>query len=838
MLTVNPFAPPPPPAAPNRSTSNPPTPSEISPLIRDLSPRVNSFLDQMVVGQTESQRALQLAIMRRNDLYYNGKQYLTLTNVNGYVDYKPVSSGSGLNPSYLDQTQIYDYVLNIMKGDVWKFIAVLGSRAPNVVAQARDPKDEGHNARRMTADRVAQYLRFHWKMDDLQPLICMILAKYGTVFSYSRFTTDAQRFGSTPIPRLGMVDASGPGTYQCYNCGTETPENAARGISDVGGAPTCPDCGFPLGPESLVPADPLPTLQATETVNYPNGSSDLDIATPASVNAPWWESDIQRLPWLLYQFKEDKGRLARALPEYAAKLRQDVAASYGRGNPMEAYTQEQLKSPTGIPSYVVQNNLSQALYSRLFVAPTTYEYFPDDQAGTIRERLAAECPDGAMFTLVNNDLVRVEPRRLASHWAVGRATPTESLYAPAYFDEYIQGQDVINDLWNASIEAAERATPLTIAHPDALDRDRLARYANVPGEFLFTKPSAGNDLSKMIYRLQAANIDPGMINFITVYIDRLRENHGILPALWGGADDPTARQTDVNRGQALQMLSTPWNALRAFTARTMENGIMELATNAFTDTVHLNGGTSGRPETIQIPNLRDLASGGWFLEADTNIPMTSGQRRDWVMGLLDKVAENPEVAAFLGLNHPENLKRFQEAMGNDWYVPGVDERLRVIEIINRLLEGAPTQPPPPMDAFGMPIGPPPPPEPSIPFDPTFFDPALDMLVLKEWFMSDEGRDAEATNPPGFANVIAWAQQALAANKPAPPPIPTRVSISGKLSEMVPEQEAAVLAQAGLPAAGGSAGPGGPQPLPGTEPGLPPGLEDAAPGGPPPADSMP
>lgn len=816
--------------------ANASNPSPQSPLVQQFQAPLNSFLSQYVGGQVGSERSRMLAIMRRNALYYEGKQYLSqVFNGGNLIDYRPITGTNNLGPGAGgSNNQVYDYVLNVMKGDIWKFVAVLGSKSPNFQAQARDPKNNEQQLRRVTADRLGQYLRFHWDCDSRWRELCLILAKFGTAFGYVRYTADESRFGTTKIPQYQTIQVPmGEDIYQCQNCGTETPISTALSL---GPEPLCSSCGMPQTEENLLPATLIPAIQQTGSIEYANGSVDLDITTSAAVTAPWWTgTEMTNLPWLLYSYKEDKGKLARALPEQAEMIRQAVAAP-SQTSVMDNYTQDQIQMPSGVP-YVSQGNISQVLYGRLFLAPDSFEYIPGDQSGNLREQLRRDFKTGTMATLVNNRLVRLEPRVLAAHWTNCKAQPSDSIFSPAYFEEYVQGQDVINDLWNALIEAAERSVPITVAHPDVLDVDRLQRYSFTPGEFLFSKPSAGMDLGRMIHRLQAANIDPSMVNFIDTYITKLRENHGILPAIWGGADENTARQTDVNRNQALQMLNTTWNEIRAFTARTMENAAMEIAKHSIDDTVHISHATGNQPEAVRIPGLSKLLDGGWFYECDSSIPMTAGQRRDWFMKMFELVSQNEEAMKISGLNHPENLMRFQESAGqSDWYVPGVQERIRVLEIIQQLLAGEPQQPeiqPDPMTGQMVPSGPP---MPSIPYDATLFNPDLDMAVAQEWFMSDEGREAEQNNPAGFANFLAWVQEVKKAATPQPEaPPPPRMSFSGKLEDMTPAQEQEVLGKFGIEFQGGTAGPGGPEPLPGAgpqgEPGMPPGLEAGGPGSP-------
>jgi hypothetical protein len=107
------------------------------------------------------------------------------------------------------------------------------------------------------------------------------------------------------------------------------------------------------------------------------------------------------------------------------------------------------------------------------------------------------------------------------------------------------------------------------------------------------------------------------------------------------------------------------------------------------------------------------------------------------------------------------------------------------------------------------------PMPSRPIDQLLFvvDPGLALQVIKEWLVSDEGRNQKEINPAGYMNIMALG---LAVNQ-----------------QVMMQQQAAAMAAVGQPPEGGEAGAGPAAPPPG-DPGGNPLLAQPAPGGVPPA----
>ncbi len=108
------------------------------------------------------------------------------------------------------------------------------------------------------------------------------------------------------------------------------------------------------------------------------------------------------------------------------------------------------------------------------------------------------------------------------------------------------------------------------------------------------------------------------------------------------------------------------------------------------------------------------------MEAEESMPMSIGQRRNWVMSILKL---SPEVQNnVFGISDPDNVILIQETVGMaDWRVPNYDQIMRLHDVVTKLLQSSPLpgQPGPPDPMTGQPEQPGPP-QPSIPYNSFLF----------------------------------------------------------------------------------------------------------------------
>lgn len=736
----------------------------VSPLVKALAPSIESFLTSDIRSQNDPEKMWQYAQLRRNHFYYTDRQHLQLTQGGmGVLDYKPVSGGMEPRSKNIDSP--FDYSLNIYKGLIDKFVAVLGSRSPNVQAMARDLGNESQARLKRKADRLAPYLRSHWGMDAFHRHLCLSLAKNGTTFSFARWVTNKQRYGETVLPTFDIQDMPmGEAVYQCPRCGTETPEAQA---SSLGPAPMCQGCGSPLGMESLQSAPMVPTPIQTGQQVYENGAVEMTLVTPDAALVPFWIKNLDEAPWLLYEYEEDKGKLVQAYPQLRPMAQSEM--DYLDTTPSARYTRDVFTSPTG---YVWGRRKGRWLYSRLWLDASTYEVLPNDQSGNLRQQISEVCPEGTKITRIAGKIIDIQPDNFRRGWAACKPGPSESIYCDPYFNSLIQIQDCINDAENMVVETIERVTPLVGVANDLLDVERFREYANLPGEFVPLLVSAGTDVNKSIIKFPGAEVNPALFNFIDWLLQKGQEITGILPAIFGaGEGTQTAREAEIRRNQALAQLNTVWNEIRGFEARTYENGAYQAAKFSG-GKLYSSKGSRDSVEAMEIADIEELLSPGWYYSVEESMPMTPGQRRDQAMEFLNMPPQSMG-AVVLDVGNPANLGGLMEAVGRpDWKIKNLAMRERLLDIIAQLAQQPPTMPPPMLDPMGMPdpMAPPPMPQPSISPDTFLFDPMIAVETVRDYLLGEQGRELEESNPDGFQNVLLYGQAYMAILN-TPPPAP-------------------------------------------------------------------
>ena len=125
----------------------------------------------------------------------------------------------------------------------------------------------------------------------------------------------------------------------------------------------------------------------------------------------------------------------------------------------------------------------------------------------------------------------------------------------------------------------------------------------------------------------------------------------------------------------------------------------------------------------------------------------------------------PEVQQALGFLDPLNIGTVLEMLGIPGFESTVqDQKVKVLEMVDQLLQGQPMPAPPP------PLGQPPlPPAPSIPID-DYDNAAMVSSLMAKWMIGRKGQKAKQENPNGFANVHAsWQAYQKAATPPPPAP---------------------------------------------------------------------
>jgi hypothetical protein len=715
---------------------------------------LKGIITEHVCQDVDREKVYQYAEARKNELYFRGSQYLYPVLLGGQTADWSVTSGTmGYNQSPDQRDAEYDYVLNVIRGDGRKFIAVLGQRGPNAKAEARRTDDEAAVRRARKADIAAEYLRSCWQPEKIQRHLALSLWKNGTTFAYTPWVANGEKYGTVDVP---IIDAQpveiGEPYYRCVMCGSETPASLA-GTPPSCISSTCPELtvsgkGHPFQPQDLnkPPTVDVPNVVGNRT--YPKGSVELHLATIFEVTVPFYSRSIADCPWLWYEYEEHEGKLLAAFPDLRDKLGEQEWAGDSSGISAQGrLARDVASSPTG--SFISPRK-NRWLYSRFWLRPAMFEMVGNDE---IRTQLKKLYPQGVKVTLVQGEVAAMDAERLDDVWAMCKPDVSEYIFADAICKDYMSIQDMINDLYNLVAETMERAIPYLIADPMVLDVLQLSKQRGKPGQIIPAKAGVGARLNDSIIKAPTATVDPEVFQWMEKIHEAGREIVGVLPAIFGGGEPAsTARAAELQRNQALQQLNTVWNEMRDFWSGAYFNAVRQLASHCLPD-----GSNLGNFEAVDA-DFSDLLGGGYFFTTEEAIPMTWGQKRDLVMFLLQG---GPEAWTLFGLQHPLNIAKVHDTLGMpDWKITDLDARDKVLSNIKALLEG---QPQPGQNPGEM--------VPSIPPDVFEDDHIFVASVIKEWCQTEDARAIRDMNPSGYANVIAYGQASLQLSGPPGPSAP-------------------------------------------------------------------
>jgi hypothetical protein len=693
-------------------------------MLQDAKTAVERLVSEHVKGDIEKEKVYQYSEARRHESYWRGLQYLKPVVRDGVVvDYTP----SGVvNPGTNQVQDQYNTVVNVIRGDGRKFVAVLGQRSPNVKAAPDRSDNETMIRRSRKADVAAQFLRSAWKVDSKHRHLAMSLWKNGTTFGYTSWVTDRHKYGVTKEPQIEFVDkAVGEGAYTCVQCGASVPESQMQGV--------CPGCGSGIGPESYMEPEMVPVPEVTSVQEFDNGCVELRICSIFTVTTPFYIENLHEAPWLWYEYEEHKGSLMSAFPELESMRLDEASASDSGTSAQGRLSRDLASSPTGNQ---VSTRRNRWTFTRFWLMPCMYALLADSQK-PIRQYLSTQFADGVRVTMVQGKVIRLDAERLTDVWSMCKPETSEYIYADAICKDFMPIQDVLNDHVNQGREMWERAIPATAVDPRIFDLKKLREHAGLPGEFIPTIPGVGARLQDSMYKLPVAEPNPQMMVFADALKEYGRENTGILKPIFGAdSGNQTATEAEQKRTQALMQLNTTWNEMRDFWAATYQNGVKQLARRAAGE-IKVNGSVLTEDE---IADLKELLEGGWHFEAEEAMPMTWNQKRALFWSIVDK---GPEAWNFLGATHPLNAAYIQENLGmTGWKTPYLAARDKALDTIRLLLQGSPMVGP-----MGM--------EPSIPVDEFEDDHAFAVQVVREWAQDEEARRERERNQIGYANVIAW-----------------------------------------------------------------------------------
>jgi len=336
------------------------------------------------------------------------------------------------------------------------------------------------------------------------------------------------------------------------------------------------------------------------------------------------------------------------------------------------------------------------------------------------------------------------------------------------------------------LETLRYCIPETYADPTVVN---FKEYENTKAEIGAMRPARakpGLNLSASFYTSEKASMSKEADLFYMRLLEMGQFVTADYPSIFGGpmqGGSKTLGEYQQSQHQAMQRLMLAWYQIVTLWKKTIKKAVVCMANYLENDTHFVQKqGHSFINVFIRKQELSGHA-GNVNVEGSDQFPTTWSQKKQELISYVQMGHPAIDAAVF----HPENLTTVALALGwTELYIPGEDERNRILQDIKQLVTEQPMSPPVPPSPMGnsemapdpsmqdssgpipsmMP--PPAPPQASIPPD-QMIDPSIATQVIKAWAMSEEGQDCKTTNPAGYANVQAYFQayQALV----PPPPMP-------------------------------------------------------------------
>ena len=755
-------------------------------------------IDELIKAATDPnydfERQIYINQARLNWQFIKGNHFnvpgMTTTPFGQIADYVPFD---GLNDGEITGPDVkLCPPINVIGGDCFKYMAVMGMSSPNVKGVADDAKDSQSLDQAHNADVNIRDLWTKNKINRRWVVPAFHQYATGPCFLRAVWRTDPSKYGSSEEPVLEMQD------------------------------------GSPV---------------QTGTTTYANGDAEVEMYSILEVSIPWGAKDLS--DWLKLERMQSKWAL---LDCYKGGVDESGDPAPG---PLDKYRDGDVPDDDLTASTTTAAEAREAVdnpsgtgrakkpgywrHCEWWIPPYLFEAANDP---AFRKILRTQFPNGLYIARVGSINVKLDHRKCDEEWSVVRVNRGETIMERPICSDGLPIQRCLNDLNGMSVETILRAVTQTIMDSQLIDREAMNTKEAVPAEIILTALPVDGDLGKRIFQIPPAHLSDQALPMFTALRALMQDITGVRPEMTGGGPPTqTYAEAKMRRDQALAQLSPQANAMLYAAADLAEN-LVKLRAKFGAGTVKAQQQTAYGTET-DVVDISALSESGWHAEYNSNFPMSLSDERDATISLLKDMP--PQVQQALGILDPLNIGHFCQLLG----VPGFESVLReqqqkTIEDISKLVQGSPIPQPP-----GPPGVPPAPPMPSIPIDP-FDNHAIVAGIMAAWMISErQGGKTRATNPNGFANVLAaWQAHTAAATPPPPPPPP---ALKGSLSLAAKLEDFPGILNEALQAAGVNAPPGipgvkppapppavGPPPPGGIPAPIPPGAPSLSPGPPPPA----
>ncbi|MGA3223513.1 MAG: hypothetical protein ABSC65_07105 [Acidobacteriaceae bacterium] len=663
-----------------------------------------------------------------------------------------------------DDKDLYQYCNNFYQMLATGFVAAL---APQVPKSKWMPEDAEQLTDVTTARAAQTLIDIIERQNSEQSLLkqqLLYLYTTGAVFRHTRYVVDGERAGTTREPVFDETETElAPDRYHCFHCGA-TSATDAMGM----GVHRCPQCQQPMAEDSFFPAEYGPVVRQVGEEVVPNGMVAQNLYSPLEVDCDPAANNLRQTPILNLEVEVHVGALRAAYPDMYDQIAANASSELSPNGSIDRIARQQVYAQTGANSSILQDQ--RPTLSRTWIQPWAFDLEDDQEFG---ERMRTAYPTGLLLISTGAIFLSAREATLTREWTWAGTHEGFGLFPPSIGDIVVPFQKRYNDMANILHEFMDRCSSgVTLANADLIDTKSLQGKPMLPGVLNLVKlkrtgAPGSVRLADALYQFQFQMHEEAFN-----YLDKLAFNAqmfaGIPPQVYGGAGDPSietfgGQQQQLN--SALGKLNIYWENLKEEHAKADELAVNCAKDNLTADMkqVVLERGSEFRNDYIRLDDLQ----GSVHAHADTDqgLPVTAAELRQRWMDLMQAAASNPLAQAIF--DDPTNQEQAATALGvPNMVVPGAAMRSKVLQIIDRLLQGEAV---PVVDPrTGQPTG---------QVKPTILpDQAIDdFTVLKQVVRQycQENSDIPDNNPAGWQNLLAYftAAVAMETQQMAPPKVP-------------------------------------------------------------------
>ncbi len=607
----------------------------------------------------------------------------------------------------------------------------------------------------------------------------------GISLFHIRHVRNSDRYGFRDVEKVVQKNKTfRPAGYECAFCGWFGKENdsATEQALEKG---TCPDCGLPVLQEDH--QDAIKGMVPTKNIEQVAVGKELvDAYGLVESRLPFWAPSLERAPYAAIETLADKNGILAAfgeLDELEEKL------SYTKTDDTTEATNDFARrmslSPAGIPISEVGRLIT---YRRWWLDPEAF--YGEKDTGKRRELLAAY-DDGALFQIAGSQIVDAHEEKKANHLVVCRAFESDGMYPDALGDNGVPIQQSVTIAYNMKMEAGEFASFPPVLYDKGTLSKAIFKIRIRAAMFLGIEVPGGKTLKDSYHQMmvkESSQVLESLLNEAWHWMELLM---GAEAALRGGAltNNRTKGGYELAKNQALQRLSPVYQSSAIAFSEIEERLVHECVANRSRDELaEIVGQTMDEIPPELLAQDLDIAKGRIYARAEDSeaIPATWAQQVSAAEALLN--SNNPLTQKWLA--DPNNAEFLFRVMGlKGFIIAGKATQRRMEKLIPQMLRGQ-----------------------SVQFDEIMNDAGADLRLIQEWASTDEGMNAQAKNPQGFAVVKSYAQQAAhwLAQISAPPAPPEKPGESINFKDLPPDGKVQMAQQAGIKIA-----PPPPEPAPGT-----------------------